>query len=118
MANELARAGKTALPAVNFEQDVVAHFMRGRNANTMAAYEFDLSDFARSVGGESSGSAVELLLAAGHGGANAMVMTYKAELVERGLAVSTINLRLAGLRSMVRLGRQVGALLGPSTSRE
>jgi integrase/recombinase XerC len=108
MSNELVPTPKAPLPARDFEQDVVRLFLEGRNANTVAAYTFDLTDFARSIKAAGPAAAVELLLAVGHGGANAMAMTYRADLVNRGLAAATINRRLAALRSMVRVARQLG----------
>jgi integrase/recombinase XerC len=110
MSKTLVAIPKGALPTTRFEQDVVDLFMRGRNANTMAAYKFDLTDFARSVGAAGPGAAVEQLLTAGHGEANRMAFTYRAELVERGLAANTVNRRLAALRSMVRLARKLGRI--------
>jgi len=110
MGNELVPARKAGLPAPGFERTVVETFMEGRNANTMDAYRFDLTDFAKWVGASGPGAAVELLIAAGQGRANETVLGYKAELVERKLAPTTINRRLAALRSMLRLARQLARI--------
>src|SRR5271156_5809438 len=88
--------------------DVLDAFLSGRNANTLEAYAFDLSDFARFVKEPSPGAAVDGLLELGHGGANRVVLAYKASMTERNLATATIARRIASLRSMVKLARQIG----------
>ena len=54
------------------------------------------------------GEATQRLLSSGHGEANAVALAYKAYLVARELAASTINRRLAALRSFVKLARTLG----------
>ena len=44
------------------------------------------------------------------GDANRIVLAYRADMVEAGLSSSTINRRLAALRSMVKVGRLIGAV--------
>ena len=89
--------------------DVLDAFLSGRNANTLEAYEFDLSDFARFVNAPSPSAAVDGLLAMGHGNANRVVLAYKADMMtDRKLATATVARRIASLRSMVKLARQIG----------
>jgi integrase/recombinase XerC len=54
--------------------------------------------------------AVSLLLIRGLGQANALVLDYKACLLERQLTPATINRRLAALRSLVKLARTLGLI--------
>ena len=87
----------------------MAAFLAGRNPRTLRAYASDLADFARFVHARDASAAVELLLSGGAGRANAMALAYKADLVGRELAAATIARRLAALRSMVKLARQMAA---------
>jgi integrase/recombinase XerC len=107
MANDLKLRAETSVPKLS-GNDVLDAFLSGRNRNTLEAYEFDLTDFARFVGAPSPGAAVEGLLALGHGGANRVVLGYRAHLTDRQLATATIARRIAALRSMVKLARQLG----------
>jgi integrase/recombinase XerC len=60
------------------------------------------------MGQATPGQAVELLLTAGQGNANAAALAYRTHLKERGLAPATIARRLAALRGMVKLARTLG----------
>jgi integrase/recombinase XerC len=51
---------------------------------------------------------VELLLSGDGGRANALALAYKADILGRSLAAASIARRLAALRSMVKLARQIG----------
>jgi len=83
----------------------VETFLSGRTPRTLEAYGQDLQDFARHLGAKSSEEAVNRLLANGKGAANAAAHAYRGDLVARGLAPSTVNRRLAALRSLVKLAR-------------
>jgi len=96
--------GRSAgLPSVR--SSIVETFLSGRTKRTFEAYGQDLQDFARHLGAKSSEEAVNALLAHGKGGANATAHAYRAELLARGLSPSTVNRRLAALRSLVKLAR-------------
>lgn len=84
---------------------IVETFLSGRNPRTFEAYGQDLQDFARHLGVKSSDEAVRSLLGHGKGAANVTAHTYRADLLSRGLAPSTVNRRLAALRSLVKLAR-------------
>jgi integrase/recombinase XerC len=88
--------------------DMVAAFLAGRKPTTLRAYAQDLEDFASFLGHSTPGPAVELLLAGAVGSANALVLGYKASLLDRGLSPATVARRLAALRSLVKLARQLG----------
>ncbi len=107
MSDELAIRPETSALRLS-GSDVLEAFLSGRNTRTLEAYAFDVQDFARYVGAASPGAAVDGLLAMGHGNANWVVLGYRAHLTERKLATATIARRIAALRSMVKLARQIG----------
>jgi integrase/recombinase XerC len=57
------------------------------------------------------GAGLTALLAAGSAGAHAAMVRFRAALLERGLAPATINLRLAAVKSAVRLARLAGTIV-------
>lgn len=89
---------------------LVAAFLAGRNAATTRAYSADLADFAAFVEAPDVNAAATKLLSNGHGEANALALAWKSRMVDAGLAAATINRRLAALRSLVKLGRVLGAV--------
>jgi integrase/recombinase XerC len=88
---------------------LLAAFLSGRSPRTLRAYRGDVADFARWCGCETPGAAVQLLRAGGAGRANETALAYRAHMAERGLAAATVARRLAALRSLVRMGRLLGA---------
>jgi len=107
LADENTRSSKPTIPGCD---DVVTAWLEGRNPKTLAAYAGDLEDFARFLGARNGEAAVELLLAGGAGQANRIGLGYKAHLTTRQLAAATIARRLAALRSMVKVARQIGRI--------
>ena len=76
--------------------------------NSRRAYENDLKDFADHLGEPDGVAALWRLVEGGQGEANGIVLEYKRSLIERGLAPSSINRKLAGIRSAVKLARMGG----------
>lgn len=103
--SSLALVPKKSTALSTGRSSVVETFLSGRTPRTLEAYGQDLQDFARHLGAKSSEEAVNRLLANGKGAANAGAHTYRGDLVARGLAPSTVNRRLAALRSLVKLAR-------------
>ena len=89
---------------------LLAAFLSGRKAETIKAYQADLEDFQAFVQSSTLDRAADLLLARGLGQANALVLDYKAHLLERKLTAATVNRRLAALRSLVKLARTLGLI--------
>lgn len=87
---------------------LVQAFLANRNPNTLRNYQAALEDFQAFLGADSKEQAVSQIFGMPQGDANAMVLSYKAELVEQGLSASTVNLRLAAIRSMGKLARILG----------
>lgn len=89
---------------------LVGLWLERASATTRRAYGRDLRDFAGFVGVADITAAAAKLLESGHGPAHALALAYREHLVGRGLAPATVNRRLAALRSLVQLARQVGAV--------
>jgi len=83
-------------------------FLRTLSEHTRRAYERDLQDLADHLGETDGVGALWRLVGCGQGEANGLVVQYKADLMERGLAPTTINRRLAAIRSAVKLVRMGG----------
>lgn len=92
--------------------DVMARLLADkRSENTRRAYRCDLNDFFTTVtGSEATPEKVQEFLNLSRGEANRVVLEYKAELLERGLAEATVNRRLAALRSLVSYAKVLGAV--------
>lgn len=99
-----------ALDASLAASRLLAAFLRGRRVETIKACQAHLENFRVFVQAPTLDRATSLLLARGLGQANALVLDYKAHLLERNLTPATINRRLAALRSLVKLARTLGLI--------
>jgi len=108
MKTEIQVQGKGILRKVSPTGELVNSFLSGRNEKTVKAYGRDLEDFREFVEAKDINAAAELLLSRGHGEANALVLKYKADMIERKLQPATVNRRLAAIRSLVKLARTLG----------
>ncbi|WP_013325744.1 tyrosine-type recombinase/integrase [Gloeothece verrucosa] len=97
---------------INSEPDVLAQLLAGkRSRNTQNAYAKDLRDFFYYVAGveEPTAEIVKEFLELDQFAALSLVLKYKAHLSnERKLKEATVNRRLAAIKSLVRLGNQLG----------
>lgn len=93
-----------------WRRDLAKAFLAGRTPLTVDAYRRDLEDFARFLGVPDVEAAARTLIGRGHGEANALALEYRAHLVERGLQATTVNRRLAALRSVVSFARMLGEI--------
>jgi integrase/recombinase XerC len=95
--------------------ELLQAWLSGRSPATLRAYRQDLESFRRFLE-EARGEALEahvaasLLLEGGPGAANHLALRWRSAMVEQELAPATINRRLAALRSLVQLARQLGAI--------
>ncbi len=86
-------------------QFLIAH----RNPSTRKAYEKDLNDFFRiTTGSIATSDSVMEFLHSSRSAAVGVVLNYKAKLFEKGLAESTVNRRLASIKSLCSMGRKLG----------
>jgi integrase/recombinase XerC len=83
-------------------------FLAGLGPDTLRAYDGDLKDFGKFLGGMESRVAVGWLLALSGGHANEVILRYRNHLTEKGLAPATIARRLSAIRSVVKLARTIG----------
>ena len=92
------------------EVDVLAALLADkRSENTKRAYAQDLQDFFLiTVEQQPTPALVSQFLQLGRFEAISLVLRYKATLIERGLAESTVNRRLAAIKSLVNYARRVG----------
>jgi integrase/recombinase XerC len=94
------------------DPDVLASLLSDkRSPNTRCAYAKDLRDFFRFVAGALSPTpeVVKEFLGLDSFAALSLVLEYKAHLrSQRGLAEATVNRRLSAIKSLVRLGNQLG----------
>lgn len=88
--------------------ELVRAWLAGRSPHTLKAYGDDLRDFTAHLGVKSPGEAARTLLTQAPGPANGLALAYRAAMLEKGLAPSTVNRRLAALRSLVKLARMLG----------
>ncbi len=89
-------------------RELVEAFLASRKPTTIRAYESDLKDFAICCGHLSPQMAAECLFNLFAGEANHVVLTYRAELVDRQLAVATVARRIGKLRWMSKVARLTG----------
>lgn len=84
-------------------------FLTGKRRRTAQAYRTDLRRFADFLGAKSTDDAVAELIAGGNGRAYELTSLYRSHLRERS-AASTVNRRLATLRSLTATARNLGII--------
>src|SRR5271166_4799210 len=120
MSTELAPVFEFPTELASTTDDVIEAWLAGRNAATRRGYLSDLGQFAAWAKAPSSHAVVDALLRMSPGHANRIVLAYQAHMKEQkvlhgekvftGLSASTINRRLAAVRSMVKFGRKIGVI--------
>jgi integrase/recombinase XerC len=92
------------------EPNVLTQFLLDkRNPSTRAAYSKDLNDFFRSTTGKiATKDTVMEFLHLERSAAVGVVLSYKASLFEKGLTESTVNRRLAAIKTLCSMGRKLG----------
>ncbi len=90
--------------------ELIAVWLRGRKESTRAAYARDLNTFASWAGVNNAQDAIDALIRDGNGPANLSAHAWRADMLEAGLAPSTVNRRLSALRSVVNLANRTGMI--------
>jgi integrase/recombinase XerC len=95
------------------QRDLLAELLADkRSPNTRRAYAKDLKDFFYSTAGvEPSAALISEFLGLERFTAIALVLQYKAQLIEKGLSEATVNRRLAAIKSLVKYAQKVGKCL-------
>jgi integrase/recombinase XerC len=88
--------------------ELVVAFLAGRRPTTLRTYRIALDDFRRFLGAPTAADAARTLLLASHGDANRLAHAWAGTARERGLAPTTVHVRLAALRALVHLARLQG----------
>jgi integrase/recombinase XerC len=99
------------LPAIPTYADILDSWVASKKPETVDAYLLDATDFARFMKAPDIQTALEKLVAAGHGTANALVMAYKGDMTDnRKLSSATVARRLSALRSLIKVARTFGRI--------
>lgn len=83
-------------------------FLAGKKPSTLRNYRTSLEAFRAFLRVETVGEACQALLSQGPGHGNALALGFRNHLRDRGLSPGTVNVRLAALRSVVKLARTLG----------
>ena len=87
---------------------LVKAFLAGRTPRTMEAYAEDMARFAKHLAVETAGQAMGHLISLSPGEGNAVLLGYRAAMVDSGLSPATVNRRLSAVRSAIKLARTLG----------
>jgi integrase/recombinase XerC len=95
---------------IDTQLDLIAELLADkRSANTRRAYARDLADFFQSVAGAAPNPAiVQSFLQLSRFNAIALVLKYKASLIDKGLKEATVNRRLAAIKALANHARKLG----------
>jgi integrase/recombinase XerC len=109
---ELAPVPGEALPCVQElgTRNLMDVFLSGKSERTIEAYRRDLADFQKFMGAETEREAATRFISGSLGEANSIALQYRKHLGERGLQSTTINRRLAALRSLSQMARTLGMI--------
>lgn len=101
---------ESQISADGVREELAISFLSSLGEESQAAYHADLKDFAQFAGAESAEEAGQWLVSHSHGDANYIVLSYQNSLRARELASSTINRRIAAIRSFVNFANIVGRI--------
>ncbi len=97
-------------PLALLDSDILEELLRDkRSPNTRRTYAKGLKDFfVTMTQAEPSPERIAWFLSLGRFEAIALVLRYRAGLLERGLTPATVNVRLSAVKSLVNYARKVG----------
>ena len=106
---EPALSGLT--PLADGSAPLLTLWMGGKDTATVRAYGRDLAAFAAFCGLKTVPAALDAFLVLNAGAAHAVALRWRDTSRAAPLAVATVNRRLAALRSVAKLARQVGRVV-------
>lgn len=96
--------------SLDHENRLLEVFLSGKDPKTIEAYQHDLGCFSSFLGATSIEGLSDRFLVLDQGAANYEVLRYRNHLVDKGLSSSTVNRRLATIRSLTKLARVIGMI--------
>jgi len=105
LPQKLLSPAQTAISA----SDLLAAFWSWRSQRTLESYREGLQNLS-CFSGQPVEESITGLLGNGAAHANILAMSYKAWLMDQGLAPATVNLRLCALRAVVELAQTLGVV--------
>jgi integrase/recombinase XerC len=106
----IVRVSPANVVSISGPRRLVDLFLSGKSKTTLRAYRADLEAFAKFLDCDSIDAAADVFLGFGQGRANEVGLSYRAYMLETGLAPATCNRRLAAVRSLVKLARVIGKI--------
>ena len=99
----------TSTSHVPHHERVVTLFLSSHSSATNRAYSSDLSALAAFLGETSAENAGTRILSATSPEVNLVTATWQRQMLSSGLSPATVNRRIAAVRSLLALGRALGA---------
>lgn len=93
---------------LELQESISEHFLSSLKPITQTSYRNDLGAFSEFLGMSSINDMAKYFISLPHGQANLKAIEWRSSLKEASLAASTINRRLAALRSLVSFARMLG----------
>lgn len=90
--------------------ELVNHFLESLKTNTKEAYRNDLEGFKTFLGYKDIKELVNFIVQSHPGKANLIVLKWRTLLTDEGLSPSSINRKLAAIRSLVSFARMLGII--------